>query len=309
MKPRAPRDLQAPFDRVTYRAGQLLTASDLQDDLRTNQRLRRLHTHYLHNTWGVALGFAVIGNEGQDSVYVGPGYAVDAVGREILFSDGSDLPIPQTAAQTILALVVTYRSDSQYQNLPDFATLCAGSTADPRLEQPVFAWRTADTLQPGMDVPLASITIEQGALVRLPDLSVRRTATRQLRPYIGFGSQDYTVQRSGDPFEPFLIDTSDAGFVATPSYFAKVELALGETAAPVALLYLALAQQASFIATPSPVSFTYFVFYASQLREAVKNITITWFGIEPIAGCEPTANPYYKYQVAQSFATAKVRTL
>jgi len=59
MKPRPPAELQTPFDRVTYREGQLLASRDLHDDFDTAERLRRMHTRFLHYTWGIALGFSV----------------------------------------------------------------------------------------------------------------------------------------------------------------------------------------------------------------------------------------------------------
>ena len=52
-------DLDIPFDRITYRDGQLLTALDLSDEQRRHDRLRRLHVRYLHDTWGIALGLEV----------------------------------------------------------------------------------------------------------------------------------------------------------------------------------------------------------------------------------------------------------
>ena len=53
------KGLEIPFDRVTWRDGQLLTANDMQSDQTRDSRLWQLHTRYLHDTWGIAIGFAV----------------------------------------------------------------------------------------------------------------------------------------------------------------------------------------------------------------------------------------------------------
>ena len=99
MNQRPPRDLQIPFDRVTYRDGQLLASRDLQDDVRADQRLRSLHTRYLHDTWGIALGFTVTASVGSSSVHVGPGYAIDASAQELLLAEDIDGPVAGNAAQ------------------------------------------------------------------------------------------------------------------------------------------------------------------------------------------------------------------
>jgi hypothetical protein len=71
------KGLEIPFDRVTWRDGQLLTANDLQSDQTRNSRLWQLHTRHLHDTWGIATGFQVYADSGDSALQVGPGYAID----------------------------------------------------------------------------------------------------------------------------------------------------------------------------------------------------------------------------------------
>jgi hypothetical protein len=290
MKARPPAELQIPFDRVTYREGQLLASRDLHDDFETAQRLRRMHTRFLHDTWGIALGFSLYGQVSDDFVHVGPGYALDSSDREILLAEDLVLPVPQTTTATDLMLVISYQPDSVYRNLPDVAVLCAGTVLDPREERPVFAWRTPDTLNLGLDVPLAHLRVNKGVLVLPPDLSVRRYARKLVRPHIATG----TVTAIGrEIFDGLAVNTSDAGFAGNPEYFARLDFALGG-------LVDVAAQFAANSAYIESSSAKQFVYVAPELIKFAPGLlpvplTITWVGVEPATGCEPVSNPYVAY--------------
>jgi hypothetical protein len=293
MKQRPPRELQIPFDRVTYRDGQLLTSRDLHDDFTAAQRLRAMHTRFLHATWGIGLGYFVNAQVGDDIVHVGPGYAVDASAREILLSQDLAIPVPQTSAVSDLMLVIGYQPDSAYQKLPDLAVLCAGSTLDPRNERPVFSWRTPDTYNLGVDVPLARIQVQQGALVLLPDLTPRIYARKLVRPHIATG----TVTAGGRYiFDGLKVDTSDAGFAGTPEYFVKLDSPNG------ALLDLLaqFAANSAYIDSATPTSFQYFARELEKfLGDALSlDFTLRWVGVEPVSGCDPVPDPYRIFSYA-----------
>jgi hypothetical protein len=288
MKHRAPRDLQIPFDRVTYRNGQLLASRDLQDDVRANQRLRSLHTRYLHDTWGIALGFTVRAFPGDASVHVGPGYAIDNSARDILLAEDLDLPVPNTQVSVDLILVMNYQEDRQFRALPDLSAVCAGGGLDPRNERPVFGWRTLETLQIGPDVPLAKVTVQKGALIEPPDLSVRRNASRLIRPHIGFGDMEAVPNRI-NLFAEIQVDTSDAGFAKVPQYFARVsgvsEKIPGEL--------FAFANTFAYIDRTTPSSFFYnvfFPFFATGVVVENVKMRLNWLGVEAVTGCEPVLN-------------------
>jgi hypothetical protein len=283
MTPRPPADLQIPFDRITYRDGQLLASRDLQDDARVDQRLRGLHTRYLHDTWGVALGFAVTAFAGGTTVQIGPGYAVDSSGRDLLLAENLALPVPVTQQRTALILVIGYRTDRTYRGLPDVAPVCGRGGLNPWNERPLFAWRTLETIDLAADVPLAAFAVQQGALLTSADLSVRRNAARMVRPHIGFGSVRVQPQSAGGFFPEVQIDTSEAAFSHTPQYFARANPAQGDTSELLIAYFDALA----YIDRPTATSFFYNVPFASVFETG---LTMTWLGIEPVTGCEPVPN-------------------
>jgi hypothetical protein len=293
MKPRPPAELQLPFDRVTYREGQLLASRDLHDDFDTAQRLRRMHTLFLHDTWGIALGFSVYGQISDEAVHVGPGYALDSSDREILLSEDLLLPIPLTSAATDLLLVISYLPDSEYKNLPDFAVLCAGTILDPHAERPVFAWRTPDTLNLGVDVPLAHLRIEKGVLILLPDLTVRRYARRQVRPHIATGVVAAIGRQIADGL---TVNTSDAGFANVPEYFARLDF-IGNAALDV---IAQVGANSAFIESPTAKQFVYAAPELIRFLPGFLDLpfVIIWVGVEPATGCEPVSNPFLYYTYA-----------
>lgn len=290
MNQRPPRDLQIPFDRVTYRDGQLLASRDLQDDVRVDQRLRSLHTRYLHGTWGIALGFSVTAGPGSSSLHVGPGYAIDSLGQELLLADDLDLPVPDTPSRVDLVLVMNYQPSAAFRARPDLGSVCIAGGLDPRIERPVFAWRTFDELTLGPDVPLARVAVQQGTLVAPPDLEVRKNASRIIRPHIGFGTLEFDSPRDRQTFE-VQVDTSEAGFSRTPNYFA----ALSSPGA--AAVLVSFINAVSFIDRTTPTSFYFNIPFAFFLR-AVETLELTWLGIENITGCEPVPSFFLVFTLA-----------
>ena len=83
-------DLEIPFDRVTWRPGQRLSSRDLTDNVSRATHLRWLHNRHLHGAaagnWGIVEGFDVRLAVGGRAVGVSEGYAVDALGRELILS-------------------------------------------------------------------------------------------------------------------------------------------------------------------------------------------------------------------------------
>jgi hypothetical protein len=295
MNPRPPAGLQIPFDRVTYREGQLLASRDLQDDLRADARLRGLHTRYLHETWGVALGFPVAGFAGSTSVQVGPGYAVDGAARDLLLAETLDIPVPRTQQSADLILVIAYQEDPAFRAMPGVAAVCGSRGLDPRAERPVFAWRTLETLDLGPDVPLARVPVNLGALEASPDLAVRKNASRQIRPHIGFGVAPAGVNTTGAIFQ-IHVDTSDAGFSTAPRYFARLNapggIVLGMPAAWLGSI--------SYIDRVAPDGF---FFNVPLYPRKIGGATVTWLGVEPVTGCEPLPNLYFLFSLSGFFRT------
>src|SRR5688572_32733272 len=81
------------LERLRFFDGQRLLAADLQDVDTLHRELRELHNRSLHQP-GVGSGFAVTGAPGDREVSIGPGYAIDAAGREIVHTRTRVEPIP-----------------------------------------------------------------------------------------------------------------------------------------------------------------------------------------------------------------------
>jgi hypothetical protein len=80
------------FERPRYFTGKLLTAEDLELEQRYHLERRRLLNRMLHGA-GIVSGLGV--TAGSDSVTVGPGFALDPEGREILICEPRQLAIPE----------------------------------------------------------------------------------------------------------------------------------------------------------------------------------------------------------------------
>lgn len=286
-------DVATALDRVTYRNGQLLTARDLADDLHHDAKLRWLHVRYLHETWGVTLGFKVQ-TAAQDvhSIVVGPGCAVDDMGRDILLAAGVSVPVPNIVGPETFVLVLTYLEDAHFRDQRHLSMLCFGGGIDLRHERPTLTWVKPDDVEFGPQIPLVKVVIVNGAIQGPLDLRVRRNTRRLVRPHIGTGATE--PGRTG--WRPWqapsmatqgieaIVDTSDAGFLQTPHYFAAVH----GPGAVVDLGYVTSATAAGF-------TFGYVIpgegieAGVDGAADAEKNEwTVSWIGLEGAGGCEPT---------------------
>src|SRR5919201_4780118 len=83
------------FERPRYFAGKLVTADDLELEQRYQNEKRWLLNRMLQGT-GIVAGLEVVPGA-QGTVTVGPGFALDARGREILVSEPQQVALPETA--------------------------------------------------------------------------------------------------------------------------------------------------------------------------------------------------------------------
>ncbi len=302
--------LEIPFERITYRDGQQLTARDLQDDQQRDARLRWLHTRYLHQTWGIALGLEVRRVEGDDTVVaVGPGYAVDEVGRDIVLAEGLHISVPEVAGSFVLTL--SYQPDSAFRDRQGAAIICISGGLDSRRERPVFTWQRPEAVHFGPEVPLVQVVVDEAGAIQGEelDLRARRNAQPFVRPHMGWGITE-PGQTGWDSWEEegslggrtartlgleVTVDTTEAGFIKTPYYFAVLQ----SDASPEpwsgdsgSTFFLG---NAGFITNPTKESFTYRLlktdyppFETVSVNEAEQQQWhITWLGLEPVTGCEP----------------------
>jgi hypothetical protein len=307
-------DLDIPFDRITYRDGQLLTALDLRDEQRRHDRLRRLHVRYLHDTWGIALGFEVRKAEDNRAVVVGPGYTVDGTGRDILLAESIHVSVPTLLDLTPVVLIMRYQEDAAFRDRPELAALCLCGGLDPRHERPLFAWRLPDDVRFGPEVPLVQVVVEAGVIQGELDGRVRRYTQPLVRPYIGWGETEpsrtgwHQRDDDGDILE-VCVDTSEVGFTRVPYYFATLQGDFSNRSGDQDPL---MQPDVWPMGTPQPTFLVgdHLFFITDAGREHFTSIriagrgglfkraitaseaesrqwTVAWVGLEPVSGCEP----------------------
>jgi hypothetical protein len=281
-------DLALPFDRITWRDGQLLTSRDLTDEKHADDRFRYLHVHYLHATWGIVTGFDV-GVVDAQTVSVAPGFALDIGGREILLPAQATLTVPNLPSAFLL-LGVRYRPDRVYRQQPDLRTVCFGASPALGNELPEFFWTTVADAEIGRDVLLAGAWAADGKLQSKLHPDMRRYARSEAQPR--FFAGETTAGQTGWAVKPDAVskdimwlqadvNTSEAGFVHTPYYFAQLSSpdSSAFSAAPPVL----------FIQDVSPASFTAGVAYGTGLPMGTETSadqaesgewTVSWFAVE-----------------------------
>jgi len=286
--------LDIPFDRITYRDGQLLTARDLRDDTRRDARLRRLHVQHVHETWGIALGLEVHAASDGKTLAIGPGYAVDGMGHDILLPEGISLGVPDVVGPQAFVLVLGYLEDTVFQDRHDLATLCVGEGLDPRHERPSFSWLRPEDVRFGPQVPLIQVIVANGVVHGGLDLRVRRNARALVRPHFGSGTTESgrTGWQEWAAGIEVLVDTAEAGFTRTPYYFPVLHADFG----PSGKALSSFPDSLGFVAQATPTRFTYRFIKAEALLPGLSvssasaeehGWTISWLGVEPVTGCAP----------------------
>lgn len=276
-----PRDIAVPLQRITWRDGQTLLSRDLHDDQHYGDSLRHLHIRYLHRTWGVVEGFQVVAL-GSGAVLVGPGYALGINGRELLRPLAIRIAAPANivASQTMY-LVLSHGPYATCKTTPDLATLCTVGASAASIEQADLSWKSVTEVQPGNDILLGRVLIADGRIASAFDSSIQRRAAtldlpRMWSDVTQQGQTGWTLSPESQVSElRAVINTSDAGFVATPAYFAQLTGTSPTTT--------------GFIELAAPASFTFVARFASACTRAAAPTpaqaesagwTISWFAID-----------------------------
>jgi hypothetical protein len=237
-------------ERPAFFDGQELFAADLDGIVGLNRAMRWLHNRSLHQA-GVGNGYAVAGRRGDREVRVQPGYALDALGREIVLLDTAELPVPPVAADrdglaVVFDVTVSYPPDDDLDEVETRAGICRPRGVVRRRERPVFCWvrleRAPDGTLRAVD-PAQAADIDAGMKVVLTraavrnckldaDLSIvqRRNARPPDQPHIACGraTVDWQPWKTTNVKTPTPlgiqadVDTSAAGFRLVPSYSARV---------------------------------------------------------------------------------------
>ena len=213
----------AELDRPQFFNGQRLFASDLQGLETLNREMRWLHNQSLHQP-GIGNGYAVTGKKGANSVTIGPGYALDSTGREIVLTSTTTLSIPPVAGQpdgtpSYYDLTVSYPDDSQLPTAETRAGVCAPQGVIRLLDQPLFCWvalaplngdptnlvvaepAQAQAISHGDMIVLTQIAVLDCALYQDVSLVQRRSARPTCAPYIAAGTETPSWL-SSTPFPP-----------------------------------------------------------------------------------------------------------
>jgi hypothetical protein len=233
------------IERLQFLDGQTLVAPDLDTFQSALADYRALHVRYLHRTWGIIAGFGVAVSATLNAVMVKPGYAVDAGGRDVLILGESVAVTPKLATPQMLLLVATS------------AGLCE--------------WWSPLAVTIGAGVPLCAAYVDAGIIKGALDLSVRRRARSFALPRLATGSTGAGHTGWSDSPGPgrwieATVDTTDAGFVHSPQYFASLN-------PPEAQVY---------ITASGPQSFTARIIGNSPDAKQAEsqNLVVSWVGIE-----------------------------
>jgi len=299
------------LERLRYWEGQRLPSRDLNDPLSREAELRWWHNRALHDAYGVVRGLELrelvdpltlmppellaaietqVQNPGFNELGVTPGGAYDAFGRELELRELRTVSPPAGGSSESWILVLRHRSDA-----------CRQVYDSTNVE---LRWIAKRRWTPQSGVPLAA-----GSHVGLPTGSVflwvsypSLPRVRPLaRPTLAHGATvpGKTAWRSWELLNPFTgnlavggvevsIDTSSAGFIEVPCYFAWLQEGLpirsGQEAPPWTL---------GRVLEATPESFTFSLWIRSSsfqtstahtsfdfTAEARRRLSVCWLGIE-----------------------------
>ena len=245
------------LERFQFFNGQRLFASDLQGADDFNREMRWLHNRSLHQP-GIGSGFAVYGKKDDREVVIGAGYAVDALGREIVLTNTFTQQVPPVAGDdagepVFYDLAVSYPDDANLEETETREGLCLPRGVVRRREVPVFCWIRLDTQRQPIDARLKQDLLTGMRLIVAraevlncqlnADLSIaeRRDVRPSRLPYVVCGEETPTqweVQKLASvEGEPGLFTTAPrtvGPFIAPNGLTAKVNTsAAGFQVAPI----------------------------------------------------------------------------
>jgi hypothetical protein len=131
------------IERQKFFNGQRLLADDLQYLEAFNREMRWLHNRSLHVP-GIGSGLKVYGEKGDREVVIGPGYALDNLGREIILTEEHRETIPPVKGEgndaALYDLVISFDKVDDLKVSETRRGECDASGAVRRSEAPVFCW-------------------------------------------------------------------------------------------------------------------------------------------------------------------------
>jgi hypothetical protein len=219
--------------RPTYFDGERLLAETLDEAFAGPIELHRLHNRALHG-WGIAFGLDVVGERCAKALSVGPGYAIDCAGRDLILPETVEIAVPPVAAAPdcspvpfVLAIAYTNDEDAEVEVR---SGVCGTSGAVRRSDLPVVQFVPPESVRVGLDVLLATVRVQNCALVERRRVDARRAALPAGRPTVAAGSTGTgttTWRRwpsSGAQAGVMTtVVTAAAGFGNRPRYLARLE--------------------------------------------------------------------------------------
>jgi hypothetical protein len=203
------------IERQQFFNGQRLFASDLQGLEAFNREMRWLHNRSLHQP-GIGNGLAVYGQKGDRQVSIGPGYAIDSLGREIVLTEMQLEPVPPVAGEdngtpVFYDLTVAYPDDVELEVAETRDGVCLPRGVVRLREMPILCWvrlkqddlgnlrpqslKLTKDIQDGLKIILARIEVLNCQLNQPVSIAQRREARPGRLPYIGCGVAEPTPWR------------------------------------------------------------------------------------------------------------------
>lgn len=279
------------LNRVTFFAGQRLAAEDLNQAATVQRELRWLHNRSLHS-WGIGLGFAVKGNQGDRQISIEPGYAIDCQGREIILTATLTQSVPARADDgqgnpVIYFLVAAYPDDSKLVALEQRKGDCDTEGSVRLRDRAEVYWKAQgeQLVEQGIEIVLAQATVQNCQLSKPLSLEQRRSARPSQQPFIAAGQSD----AGNTPWEEWtmpgpngdqiigvraVVDTSAARFGATPEYEAQLRgerLLFDSTPSNTPIFVI---DGMAFLTEPSRNSFMLSVFMSRGMSSLLGNVPI-----------------------------------
>jgi hypothetical protein len=194
-------------ERSQFFNGQRLFDTDLQALEGFNREMRWLHNRSLHQP-GVGKGLAITSEKDGREVSIGPGYALDSRGREIVLTQTFVQPIPPVASErdgksVFYDLVISYPEDSALKEAETREGICLPRGVVRLREEPIFCWvrlerdpagllkavdsQLAEDVSAGLRIMLARIEVLNCKLVGPASVAQRREAGVSRLPYVACG--------------------------------------------------------------------------------------------------------------------------
>jgi hypothetical protein len=221
------------IERLQFFNGQRLLAEDLQGLDAFNREMRWLHNISLHQV-GIGNGFAVTGKRGDREVRIGPGYAIDGLGREIVSINDHVEPVQPVAGEAdgtpaLFDLTISY--GEELEAAEQRAGICNQQGTIRLKEEPVFCWIELDAdgqpkdadiakeILAGMRLILARAEVLNCQLEKDISIAQRLNARIATQPYICCGT-------STPDWQPLIFAPLDANSISDDPMLDELSNAL-----------------------------------------------------------------------------------